>query len=276
MSTGPLFTYETDIEAEDLRTVWEAFREGVVDAAAGALEVTEGASGLSVDVASGVAFVQGDDDPDQGLYRIFLEDPSNSSSWLSGIQTADASDPRLDQIVAQVYDDFVDSSGNYSWVLQVITGTPTTGATLSNRDGAATLPDTALLLADVLVPATATDIDPSDIADRRDDARLLVTRPAADETGLRIVRGVIDTASSGTILEGEGFSIVRNGTGLLTVTITDAFADVPAVSLGGDKHSTRFATVPTASGFQVQIANESAGTLAAADGIFHFIAIGPA
>jgi hypothetical protein len=165
----PLYTYAADIEPEDLRKAWDAFQEGVLGAADGALEVTAG-SGLTVDVAAGVAFVQGDDETDQGLYRVFNDAAVNSAGFSAPIPTADATDPRVDRIVLRVYDDYVDASGNYSAVLAVLPGTPTAGANLTNLDGAATVPNTTLHLADVLVGAGATTLTSAEISDVRSEA----------------------------------------------------------------------------------------------------------
>ncbi|MCA1571706.1 MAG: hypothetical protein LC798_15610 [Chloroflexi bacterium] len=50
---------------------------------------------------------------------------------------------------------------------------------------------------------------------------------STSEDGLRTVRGIIDGAT-GAIIEGGGFSAVRNGVGDYTVTFEPAFADTPA------------------------------------------------
>lgn len=102
----------------------------------------------------------------------------------------------------------------------------------------------------------------------------------AAENDLRLVRGTIDTNGSGTILEGGGFSITRNNIGDVTVTFTDAFSDVPSVTLtplgGGSalgpiaSHKNGFTRTPAA--FRVEIVSIGAGF---ADGVFDFIAVGP-
>jgi len=124
-------------------------------------------SGLTVSVAAGVAFIKGGNVADQGTYREY--DPtSHNISVASG-----GANPRLDQIILRILDQDHDTSRSYQAVLEVIPGTPTAGATLANRTGAANL-DTLLngsksylLLADVLVPAGAGSISGSAIGDRR-------------------------------------------------------------------------------------------------------------
>ena len=50
----------------------------------------------------------------------------------------------------------------------------------------------------------------------------------ADESGLRIVRGVLD--SSAKILSGSGFTAKRTATGKFEITLDTPFVDVPAVT----------------------------------------------
>lgn len=126
--------------------------------------VTQKASGanMSVDVAAGIGWVRGDTSTRQGLYHVV-----NDATVNVAITTADSTDPRIDQVILRIYDDSYDGSGNFEATLEVLAGTPTTGADLDNRDGAASLPDSAMMLADVLVPASATSITDSDINSRR-------------------------------------------------------------------------------------------------------------
>jgi hypothetical protein len=88
----------------------------------GHLRVTAGA-GLSVDVSSGTAWVKGDAITDQGLYRIRNDATKASSAFeAGGIPTAHASNPRIDQIIARVYDHDADASGFRKWRLEVLPG----------------------------------------------------------------------------------------------------------------------------------------------------------
>lgn len=109
---------------------------------------------------------------------------------------------------------------------------------------------------------------------------MVATAPTADEAGLKIVRGIVNTAGSGSIVAGSGFSITRNNTGDLTVTFTTPFSGVPAVTFGaqgdgaalGPIVSRDDATVRTAGSFRVEIVKVATGFV---DGIFDFIACGP-
>ncbi len=49
------------------------------------------------------------------------------------------------------------------------------------------------------------------------------------QENLRIVRGTVQ--NNGTIFNGAGFTVTKNGTGSYTLNFTTAFADVPAVTI---------------------------------------------
>lgn len=144
-------------------------QEGAYEA--NAYKVSERGAGanLSVDIDADAGFclVQGDSVAGQGLYVV----PPHTADINEAISAAHATLPRLDQVVLEVQDNTHDSSGNNRARVRVVDGTPTSGATLDNRNGAAALPANCLRLADVLVPATDTTISNSQIRDRRPWAR---------------------------------------------------------------------------------------------------------
>ena len=133
-------------------------QEGVMDA--GSFEVTQKAAGaeLSVDVAAAAgrgAYVQ--DDSGTGLL-VFVRPAGTTVN--KAISAAHASLPRVDRVVLGL-----------DGTATVLAGTATSGATLDNLTGAAAVPSSKLLLADVLVPATDTTISNNQIRDRRKWAR---------------------------------------------------------------------------------------------------------
>lgn len=140
-------------------------QEGVVNA--GDYLVTQRGAGanMSVDVAAGQAWIQGDDVAYQGLYHM-----TNDATINAAVSAAHATLPRLDQIVARIYDSTVTGVSDTP-TIEVIAGTATSGATLDNRTGAASLPNGAMRIADVLVPAAAGSIVTANIRDRRPWAR---------------------------------------------------------------------------------------------------------
>ncbi len=125
---------------------------------------------MSVDVAAGVGNVRGDDSARQGLYVV-----TNDGTVNVPVAAAHATLPRLDQIVLHVRDGAPPSGqAGDNGTLEAVAGTATSGATLDNRTGAAALPATAMLLADVIVGAADTSITDSEIRDRRSFSKLCV------------------------------------------------------------------------------------------------------
>lgn len=142
--------------------------EGVVNYTTD-LAPTNAATGLKVDVAAGAAYVKGDSGTpgvglSQGLYLVVNDAAIANAVTLAA---ADATNPRIDQVVLKVTDsqDLGDASDVAT--LEVLTGTPTGGATLDNRTGAAALTSNRLRIADVLVPATAVNLTAANVRDRR-------------------------------------------------------------------------------------------------------------
>lgn len=132
-----------------------------------------------------------------------------------------------------------------------------------------------------------TDSDDNDFADvvANDQAILAEVNGGLDsdnfaptafgpESGLKWIRGVVDTTTT-TPVKGEGFTITINGTGDVSLTFTDAFSDSPAITAtanGNDDYTAHLRGSVLGSGARVNV--RLAGTLA--DGVFHFIAYGPA
>ncbi len=83
----------------------------------------------------------------------------------------------------------------------------------------------------------------------QENGKNLVVSNTNATTSLSVVRGVFTSAAA--ITSGEGFSVVKNGTGDFTITFTTAFSDVPAVT---------FLPIPT-SGRSVGIISESASSV---------------
>lgn len=167
------------------------FQEGVFGSAS--CEVVQRAAGanMSVDITTNVAdalgsglmaLVQGDAVTHQGLYPV----PPHTAVINETVTTAHATLPRVDQVVLEVLDNTHDSSGSNLVRTRVVAGTATSGATLANRTGAAALPSSALLLADVLVGAAATSITNAVIRDRRKWARGAFCRLAHTSSNISI------------------------------------------------------------------------------------------
>lgn len=183
-------------------------QEGVYES--GAYKVTQRAAGanMSVDVAAstGHALVQGDAVSFQDLYGV----RPHSAVINEAITAADATNPRLDQVILEILDNQHDGSGNSKARVRVVTGTPTSGATLDNRSGAAALPSSAIRLADVLVAASDTSITNAEIRDRRPWARgayRRIERTAGDYTRSAATFADIDSTNLKPRLELSGVPV---------------------------------------------------------------------
>ena len=130
----------------------------VVQRAAGANQSTD------INASTGDGYiVLGDAVTSQGYYYV----PPHSAVINEVVTTADATDPRIDQIVLEVKDDTHDAGGLNLVRTRVVAGTPTAGATLANLSGVASLPSSAARLAYVLVSAGDASIVTADISDQR-------------------------------------------------------------------------------------------------------------
>jgi hypothetical protein len=124
----------------------------------GALDVTAG-SGMTVTVGTGSCAIA---NSSGSTYGGFLATATSATTLT--VSGSDLVNPRVDLICATVNDLGTSSA---DWVLQIITGTPTGGATLASLDGAPDLPDDSLLLAYLLVPALSSSVSSGNISDQR-------------------------------------------------------------------------------------------------------------
>lgn len=151
----PAYTQDLQFPFQYLRMgMHSQLNAGVVSI--GDMSVSPG-SGLQVQIAVGEAYVQqtvsrlGSFYSQRGLYYVFNDSVNNPYNSLA----TPISEPRVDTIVARVYDAVEQSLGGQSfWRYEWISGTETPGATLSNLDGVATLPDNCLGLSYVLRETT--------------------------------------------------------------------------------------------------------------------------
>jgi hypothetical protein len=150
---------------------------GVV--AAGDFKVTP-VSALTVAAAAGDAWVGGSHSGvvRQGLYPVGAGAAENVTAT-----AAHATLPRIDQVVLRVRDTVpapaAAGDAENTGQIEIVTGTATAGATLDNRTGAAALPASSLLLADLLVPAAFTGpfVAGTHIRDRRPAAMVPGSTP---------------------------------------------------------------------------------------------------
>lgn len=170
VTTTPLYLNNNDeiYTAHDLRRPWaDMVSPGVSDYNAFRVKQRIAGANMSVDVglasSINVAWVRGSSVNDQGIYRVEYE----GAQLNANVATNVSANPRLDQVIVRVEDAQHAGSNNRATV-DVVLGTATSGATLDNRNGAAVLPATCILIADILVPGSeSTSIDTADIRDRR-------------------------------------------------------------------------------------------------------------
>lgn len=131
-------------------------RGGVHPSHGGAYAVTQnGSPNMSVNVATGVAWVPGSEVPKQAVYNCFSDTIVNKT-----IAASDPSLPRIDIVVLKVQDSFY-SGGTNSWSIAVVTGTA------AGSPAVPTAPANSIILAQIAVAAGATTIVTGNITDRR-------------------------------------------------------------------------------------------------------------
>lgn len=131
--------------------------EGVVTEALGGLEVMDdgGAGGMGITVRKGRAFITGTEASGQGTY--FVE----NDNWVDFVlSNGDASNPRVDLVIARVQDGTYSGAIN-EWSLEVLEGAP------AGSPVAPSLPDNALALASIAVAANASTVSGGNITDLR-------------------------------------------------------------------------------------------------------------
>ncbi|MBV9805224.1 MAG: hypothetical protein JO130_18645 [Solirubrobacterales bacterium] len=120
------------------------------------MQITAG-GGMSVNVGTGEAWVPGTSGSTQGGYYCRV---SSSTNLL--LAASNPSNPRIDSVTATVTDAAYGQSST-AFAVQMNTGTPTSGASLTNLSGAPATPTSSLVIGYVLVPANASSIVTGDI-----------------------------------------------------------------------------------------------------------------
>lgn len=203
MAFDPLWLQNIDYPARIDRTVFDQlWTEGVLGLSS--LQVTQSApTGMSVQVAAGVAVIQGDDQPFQGKYLVRGE----SATTGVAIAAAPGTGTRYDLVVLRVNDSNAGGPAGDDAVVQVIAGT----ASSTPVDPA--VPTTALVLARVRVPAGTGAITNALIDDLRTEARLANTSPS----------GTV-VAFAGSVVP-SGY-LLCNGQAVSTSTYADLYAAI--------------------------------------------------
>jgi hypothetical protein len=205
------------------------FSEGVLDPGDGQFAVTQNSLGLdnSVDVAAGLAVIEGDDETNQGKYVVRLETAQNIV--FGPAPTADA---RIDLLILRVNDSTAGSLASPVDVsrIEVVQGT------VSSSPVAPALPDTAIPLAGVLRTLGDTNITNAMITDLRQVASpLLEVLRIGQKTASYVLGGLdagqvveMNVASANTLtvppdsdvdfLIGTTILVLQTGAGQTTLT----------------------------------------------------------
>ena len=159
LRTPPLYLQAGSHSAENDRLVGIRGMVGTAGVSIGTndfLVSQSGTPGMSVQVATGWAWILGSTTSTQGMYATY-----NDAATTLTISTADPTNPRIDVI------------------LQVITGTP------AASPSAPATPASSLVLATVAVAAGATSILNANITDARTRAALALTATSTGGAGLQ-------------------------------------------------------------------------------------------
>src|SRR5438128_1699637 len=156
LSPDPLYLQDKSYDARaDRKPFADIFSSGIVGS--GDFAVTYSGGGLTLNIAAGSAWVRGGNISSQGAYRQYI-----AAQVQVSCPAANASNPRIDSVILRVMDNAADASTYSQARVEIVPGTATAGATLTNLNGKANLAtlgeasESYLLLAYVLVPAGAT------------------------------------------------------------------------------------------------------------------------
>lgn len=214
---NPVFLDSLTYPAKELRKILgDIYTEGILTS--GALAVTQsGTPAMSLSVAAGRAIVT-NDEGNFGKYVIENDGPVTKT-----IAASDPSNPRIDRIIAQIYDSTDISGAVDAWALVILTGTP------AGSPVAPTLPSNALNIATVAVAAGVTTIINANITDTRVRSSLIAGIISGDgiATGAEVTTGI----ANDKIVTPKAIGDALVNTRLLS-KVTNSTRDMTA--LGGD------------------------------------------
>jgi hypothetical protein len=182
---------------------------------------------MSVEVDPGDALVTIDSGVRNGAAHVMSDAVENPA-----VGASHATLPRIDSVVLQYNDTGIPAGvGGNTPTVRVVAGTATAGATLDNRNGAPggpggpVMPNDALLLRDLLIPAASTSVTTANIRDRRKwarGARVSITDNAGDRA-LGTFTGSVAQAVMGP-------RRIETGGGRLRVTCTGLVSHSPTAA----------------------------------------------
>ncbi len=124
---------------------------------------------------------------------------SPGANWTATFIAPDGLNPRIDRVCGLVRDSILDTSGQFDGKFQVVPGTPTATASLTNLLGVAAVPVNTILLANVLVANGASSIVDAQIDTVGDGFKRIRPRARSGDVQCQISRtGTQSLATSGT------------------------------------------------------------------------------
>jgi len=262
LSPDPLYLQPKSYDARsDRKWFADLISAGVL--LSGDYAVTATTSNMNISVAAGVAYILGGNIAEQGMYRQY----TNTATVLTVGANA-SGNPRIDTVILRVMDDAADLSTFNETRIEIVPGTPTSGATLANLTGKANLATlgensaSTLPLAYILVPNGASSLT---TAGNVKDARIRASVGNGLASGGTLIGATVEwnsatPPSGGFYLTEDGSAISRSlysvlfgivgtgagaGDGSTTFNIPDSRGRVPvgyAPSGGHADVSTMFAT----------------------------------
>lgn len=145
----------------DRQLISNLFTEGILGPTSFAVSERGAGANFTVDVAAGVAVIEGDDEANQGNYLAVSTSTENIV-----VSAAPGSNSRYDLVVLQVNDPQAGGGAGDNITIEVVAGTAAASPTIP------TTPDSALLLATLLVTSSHVAIETADITDARVISRL--------------------------------------------------------------------------------------------------------
>lgn len=225
---NPVFLDSLTYPAKELRKILgDIYTEGILTS--GALAVSQsGTPAMSVSVALGRAIIT-NDEGNFGKYVI-----ENDAAVTKTIAASDPSNPRIDRIIAQVYDATDISGASDDWHLEVLTGTP------AASPSAPALPSNAISLATVAVAAGVITIVNANITDTRARSSSIIGKISGDgvATGAEVTTGTDNTKIVTPKAIGDALVNTRLKSKLIIATRNIA-------SIGGDISYTGVNFTPT-------------------------------
>jgi hypothetical protein len=172
------------------------------------------AGGLVTATAAGRCVVQGDTNPNQGMYRCFNDASVSRTHVASGVN------PKIDRLVMKVHDSVETGSGTDLADIEIVAGTPISSADINNPAHWPAIPPSAMPIARVLVPTSGPI---ATIADER-PLRRHISAGLAQQLGLNDA-GIVRRGKSITPTQETRDSAV-SGTGYGTLTTPDQVQSV--------------------------------------------------